>query len=351
MIWEGGILCSYNSRRRLPSYRWSSKQQASRACMSLCRHFTALLSDSADTVQFWVPRIALMIKGWRSNVSQSADSNAQTWEIFQLFGHCHLQWQYYTGPSGVEPPHSVSYHHINIYSPSAPPTPCKGVCSKEADTRSPIILCSSFWVHYNVVWEGICIRCCDRRNVVLVAVYNCDDFMCSFFKWFAHGATNFDNIWVSQSDLLSLWETCKRTSFCSWLCQCNVQRPLLPTHILIRFTKEVSLLALLLKELHNKLPSSSLLVCAVYSSYQRYRSLVDQRFKIYVIDSREGKVEQVTGEGRNRCEIAVEEDSMQNRYNSYQLRSLNVLKHWDRRENGRVPTPLWTWWAPGWWMQ
>lgn len=50
---------------------------------------------------------------------------------------------------------------------------------------------------------------------------------------------------------------------------------------------------------------------AVDRSYQRYRALVNQRFKIHVIDGGQGEVEQVTGEGRYRGEVAVEEDGVQ----------------------------------------
>jgi hypothetical protein len=56
----------------------------------------------------------------------------------------------------------------------------------------------------------------------------------------------------------------QHTSLSSWLRKRNVQRPLFPAHVLLGAPKEVGLLALLLEELHYKLPSPSLLVRAFY---------------------------------------------------------------------------------------
>jgi hypothetical protein len=71
----------------------------------------------------------------------------------------------------------------------------------------------------------------------------------------------------------------------------NIQRPLFPTNILICFAKEICLSSPLLEELNYKLASSPLLVRAVYSSHQRYGSLIDQRLKIHVINGGKGEVE------------------------------------------------------------
>lgn len=77
-----------------------------------------------------------------------------------------------------------------------------------------------------------------------------------------------------------------RTSFGPWMCEGDVQCPLLPAHILVCLAKEVRLSPLLLKKLDDKLPPSSLLMCAVYRSHQRNRSLIDQGFQVHIINSR-----------------------------------------------------------------
>jgi hypothetical protein len=98
------------------------------------------------------------------------------------------------------------------------------------------------------------------------------------------------------------------TSLSSWLRKRNVQRPLLPAHVLFCTPKEVGLLPLLLEKLHNQLPSAALLVCAVDCAYQCYGSLLNKRLEVDIVDGGEGQVEQVASEGRYGGEVSVEED-------------------------------------------
>lgn len=107
-----------------------------------------------------------------------------------------------------------------------------------------------------------------------------------------------------------LFGACERTGFRSGLGKRDIERPLLPADILVCLAKEVRLSPSLLEELHYKLPSSPLLMCTVYRSHQRYRPLVDQRFQVYIIDGRQGEVEQVASKRRYGGEVAVEEDSV-----------------------------------------
>lgn len=98
----------------------------------------------------------------------------------------------------------IQFHvAVSIYTVRQPRHHYAVVCSKEPYTWSPLVLRSSFRIHYNMVWERVCIGCRDGRNVIFVAVYNSNNFMCSFFKRLAHGATNFDNVCMSQSKILS----------------------------------------------------------------------------------------------------------------------------------------------------
>lgn len=104
------------------------------------------------------------------------------------------------------------------------------------------------------------------------------------------------------------------TSLGSWLCECNVQRPLLPANILLRPAKEVGLLPLLLEELHDKLSAAALLVCAVYGADQRNGPLLDERLEIDIVNGGKGEIEQVAGQRRYGGEVAVEEDGVQYGY-------------------------------------
>jgi hypothetical protein len=90
----------------------------------------------------------------------------------------------------------------------------------------------------------------------------------------------------------------QHTSLGSWLRKRNVQRPLLPTHVLFCAPKEVGLLPLLLEKLHNQLAPAALLVCAVDCAYQCYGPLLDQRLEVDVVNGGEGQVEEIAREGR-----------------------------------------------------
>lgn len=96
---------------------------------------------------------------------------------------------------------------------------------------------------------------------------------------------------------MSIPEPYKRTSLSPGLGERNIQRPLLPAHILVCLSEEVRLSPALFEELHDKLSPPSLLMCSVYCPHQRNRPLVDQRFEINIVDRRQGEVEEVTGEG------------------------------------------------------
>jgi hypothetical protein len=97
-------------------------------------------------------------------------------------------------------------------------------------------------------------------------------------------------------------------------CKRNIQRPLLPAHVLICFPEKVRLPPLLLEELHHELSTPSLLVRTLDRAHERNGALVDQSFEIYVVDSGERKIEQVARERRYRGEVAVEENCMQYGY-------------------------------------
>lgn len=91
----------------------------------------------------------------------------------------------------------------------------------------------------------------------------------------------------------------------------NVQRPLLPAHLLVGLAKEVRLPPPLLEELHDQLSTAPLLVGAFDGADQRNGPLVNQGFEVDVVDGGECEVEQVAGEGRYRGEVAVEEDCVE----------------------------------------
>lgn len=101
------------------------------------------------------------------------------------------------------------------------------------------------------------------------------------------------------------------TGFGAWLCERHVQRPLLPTDILVRLAEEICLPALLLKELHGNLAAPPGLVGAVYGPAQRMGLLLDEGFEVDIVNGRQGEVEQVAGEGRDGGEVAVEEDGVE----------------------------------------
>ncbi len=98
----------------------------------------------------------------------------------------------------------------------------------------------------------------------------------------------------------------------AWLCKRYVQRPLLPTHIFICLCKEVSFPPPLLEKLHGYLAAASGLVGAVYGADERKGLLLDERFKMDIINSGECQVEQVAGERGYGGEVTVEEDGVQN---------------------------------------
>jgi hypothetical protein len=100
----------------------------------------------------------------------------------------------------------------------------------------------------------------------------------------------------------------QHTSLGPWLRKRNVQRPLLPAHILFGAPEEVGLLPLLLEKLHDQLTPAALLVCAVYCAYQRYSSLLDKRLEVDIVNGGQGQVEQIAREGRYGGEVSVEED-------------------------------------------
>ena len=54
-------------------------------------------------------------------------------------------------------------------------------------------------------------------------------------------------------------------------------------------------------------------MCAVNGTLQSIRLLLDERLEVDIVNGGEGEVEQVAGEGRDGGEVAMEEDSMQNR--------------------------------------
>lgn len=115
---------------------------------------------------------------------------------------------------------------------------------------------------------------------------------------------------ASQQVLFSRCLGRQHTGLGPGLCKRNVQRPLLPAYILFCPAKEVGLLPLLLEELHHKLPSPSLLVCAFYSADQRNGLLLDERLEVDIVNGGEGEVEQVAGQRRYGGEVAVEEDGV-----------------------------------------
>jgi hypothetical protein len=88
----------------------------------------------------------------------------------------------------------------------------------------------------------------------------------------------------------------------------NVQRPLLPTHVLLSSAKEVGLLPLLFEELYYQLPTTSLLVCAVYRPDQCYGSLLDECLEVDIVDGGQGEVEQISRQRGYGGEVAMEED-------------------------------------------
>jgi hypothetical protein len=103
----------------------------------------------------------------------------------------------------------------------------------------------------------------------------------------------------------------QRTSLGARLSERDVQRPLLPAHVLVGTPKEVGLFPLLLKELDDELAPAPLLVRAVYSPNQRDGPLLNQRLEVDVVNGGKGEIEQVAGEGRYRGEVPVEEYGVQ----------------------------------------
>lgn len=54
------------------------------------------------------------------------------------------------------------------------------------------------------------------------------------------------------------------------------------------------------------------MVCALDGAHEGLGALVDQELEVDIVDGGQGQVEQVSGEGRYRGEVAVEEDGVQN---------------------------------------
>ena len=111
---------------------------------------------------------------------------------------------------------------------------------------------------------------------------------------------------------LSASAVTQRTSLCPRRRQGDVQRPLLPAHLVLSLAKEVGLPSLLLGELHYNLTTAALLVRGLHGAHQLDRLLVDERLEVDIVDGRKGEVEQIAREGRYGGEVAVEEDGVEN---------------------------------------
>jgi hypothetical protein len=68
-----------------------------------------------------------------------------------------------------------------------------GVGLEQADAGPPVVL-SRLGVDDNLVRKGVGIGGGNRRNVVLVSVYDGDDFVRRFFERFGHGAADFEHV-------------------------------------------------------------------------------------------------------------------------------------------------------------
>lgn len=165
---------------------------------------------------------------------------------------------------------------------------------EEPYARPPVVLGGRFGVDDDLVREGVGVGGGDGWNVVFVAVDDGDDLVGGLFHGLAHSATDLENI-------------CLRPG----LCERHVQRPLLPTNILVCLAEEVRLSPLLLEELYRNLAPSSGLVGAVYGATESMRLLLDERLEVHIVDGGESEVEQIACEGRNRGEVSVKEDGVE----------------------------------------
>lgn len=168
--------------------------------------------------------------------------------------------------------------------------------SENAHARAPhVLIGGDFWVDEDLVGEGVGVGGGDGRDMVFVAVDYGDDFVRGFLEGFGHGAANLEYICLG-----------------AWGSECHIQSPLLPTHILVGFTKEIRLAPPLLEELHNELAPPALVVCSFYGAHKGYGALVNQSLEVDIVNSGEGKVEEVAGEWQNGGEVSVEEDGVEN---------------------------------------
>jgi len=177
--------------------------------------------------------------------------------------------------------------------------------------------------------------------VIFVSVDNGNDLMRRLLQRLCHGATDFEHIWKG----LVLGVGCKgrirRTCLGPWLGEGNVQRPLLPTNILVCLAEEVRLPPLLLKELDYNLSPSPWLVGAVYGAHQGKRLLLDERLQVDIVDGGKGQVEKVACQGRDGGEVAMEEDGVQDGCGKGQpcFRAMCMWRSW---------VAGWEGWADGW---
>ena len=108
----------------------------------------------------------------------------------------------------------------------------------------------------------------------------------------------------------------QRTSLGSRSRAGDIQRPLLPAHLFVRFAEKVRLSAFLLEEAHCNLRASTLsmiptMVRSLDSVNQLFCALVDQRLQVDIVDGWKGEVEEVVRQGDYGDEVAVEEDYVQ----------------------------------------
>jgi len=134
-----------------------------------------------------------------------------------------------------------------------------------------------------------------------------------------------------------------RTSLCPRGSERDIQRPLLPAHVLVGLCEEVRLSPALFEELHDELPPAALLVGALYGAHERNGPLVDEGLEVDIVDGGQGQVEQVARERGYGGEVAVEEDGVQDCCGEGRRVSGHMLADSDGgRESGGAALPFTT---------
>lgn len=142
-----------------------------------------------------------------------------------------------------------------MFTPPARASVGLGYVSEDAHSGAPGILVGhTFRIYNDLVRERVRVGGGDGWNMVFVAVDNGYYFVGGFLEGFGHCAAHFENVYTrrsSQCMLLLAQKIWEPTSLRAGRRKRHVQRPLLPAHIFVGFSKKVRLSSPLLEELHD----------------------------------------------------------------------------------------------------